>query len=139
MLGSKFIISSLLAVSIVEALQCNGCRGCLKRLLEVSESESIGVYARWWFGDSVPKNEHIEAAKREGAFEVVAKEHGGEYFEKPEGAVGLIVSSAGDHAAVAGWIKANKYGPWQAYGEQNPNTSKFHYLADTKLVFVGLI
>ncbi|EGV66148.1 hypothetical protein PSN45_003501 [Yamadazyma tenuis] len=129
MLGLNLVISSLLAASSVSALQCNGCRGCGKRSLE--EEGPTGVYARWWFGNATPQKEHIRTSKREALFEVKHEANGGQYLKRPENAIGLIVFSDDKHAAVAGWDGADTDGPWQTYGEQGPNASRFHYLGDS--------
>lgn len=98
----------------------------------------LGIVAQWWYDKSVPTTiKDIEALEK--PFAVKNVEDKGEYYKKPDGAVGVIVLSLKKLAAMAAWRNEGHQGPWQVYGEQEKGTIAFHFVGDTEIVFIGWV
>lgn len=63
----------------------------------------------------------------------------GEYFSRPSDATGLIVLSTEKLTVMAAWRNKEHEGPWQIYGEQEPQTTAYYLVGDTDVVFVGWV
>ncbi|KAI5960065.1 uncharacterized protein KGF55_004788 [Candida pseudojiufengensis] len=62
----------------------------------------------------------------------------GQYFDKPEGAVGVLVQSSDEPAAFAAWYGNNHIGEWSLYGDQPESSQQIYYLSDSQTIFIGL-
>ncbi|EMG46197.1 hypothetical protein SBY92_000960 [Candida maltosa Xu316] len=62
----------------------------------------------------------------------------GEYFQRPENAVGVLVHSGDEPIAVAAWYGADHKGDWNIYGDQPEHTQQVYFLSGANTVFVGL-
>lgn len=82
-------------------------------------------------------NELVSPSVREPDIEIMNVEDRGEYFERPEDAVGIIVQSTLYPAAVACWYANNHDGEWNVYGDQAVGTQQTYFLGGTTKIFVG--
>ena len=96
----------------------------------------LGIIAQWWTKNTIPTLEDFDVAN---AFEIKNVLDRGEYFDRPKDVTGVIVSSKKKIAAMAAWRNKEHKGPWQVYGEQEAETTAFHWVGDTDVVFVGWV
>jgi hypothetical protein len=96
----------------------------------------LDVIAQWWTKNTFPTT--LEEFDVSNSFVVKNVLERGEYLEKPKDATGVIVSTKKKMAVVAGWRDNKEHdGPWQLYGEQEAETTAFHFVGDTSPVFLG--
>lgn len=107
--------------------------------LEISSEEKsdLGIYAEWWYSETVPTKVDLIEGKK--VFAVNNVEDRGEYYKRPEGAYGVIVLTLEKLAALAAWRNDEHKGPWPLYGEQEKGTTSFYFVGDTKIVFIGWV
>ncbi|EGV65716.1 hypothetical protein CANTEDRAFT_92041 [Yamadazyma tenuis ATCC 10573] len=101
------------------------------------EDSELGVLAKWWTENTIPNS--LDDLDLSDAFVVKNVQDRGEYYERPKDATGVIVSSQKKLAAMAAWRNKEHKGPWQIYGEQETNTTAFHYVGDSDIVFIGWV
>ncbi|KAI5960045.1 uncharacterized protein KGF55_004768 [Candida pseudojiufengensis] len=70
--------------------------------------------------------------------EIENAENNGQYFDRPEGAVGVLVQSSDEPAAFSGWYNNDHSGDHNIYGNQSEQTQQIYYLSDTQSIFIGL-
>ncbi|KAI5964673.1 uncharacterized protein KGF55_001742 [Candida pseudojiufengensis] len=63
----------------------------------------------------------------------------GQYFQRPEGAIGVLVQSGNEPATINGWHTVNSHeGYYNLYGDQPDFTQQTYYLGGTNTIFIGL-
>ena len=97
----------------------------------------LDVIAQWWTKNTVPTT--LEEFDLSVSFEVKNVTDRGEYLKKPKDAIGVILSTKKKMAVMAAWRgnDGKHEGPWQIYGEQEAETTVFHFVGDTETVFLG--
>lgn len=105
--------------------------------LNSEDGSDLGIYAQWQFGNTIPDRQ--TALVKLNVFPVRNIKDRGEYFSRPRNATGLIVLSSEKLAVMAAWRNKEHEGPWQVYGEQEPQTTAYYLVGDTDVVFVGWV
>lgn len=82
-------------------------------------------------------NDLISDVVQKPDVEIMNVEDRGEYFNPPEGTIGIVVHTSTFPAAVACWYGPTHDVEWNVYGDQAPGTQQMYFLAGTKTVFVG--
>lgn len=62
----------------------------------------------------------------------------GEYYDRPDTAIGVLVHSGEEPAAVAAWYGNDHKGDWNIYGDQPEHSQQVYFLSGAKTIFVGL-
>lgn len=105
--------------------------------LHSEEESDLGIYAQWQFGNTIPSK--TTKFSDLDVFPVRDVEDRGEYFPRPADATGILVLSLKKLTVMAAWRNKEHKGPWQIYGEQEPETTAYYLVGDTDLVFVGWV
>lgn len=118
-------------LSGADALQCNGCRGCgRKRSLP---GAATGISVRWVYDHSGK----IDSEKQSQP--IIDGVAGGERLRKPDGAVGMHISSSRD-AAIAGWYGDDDNEPMHYYVEHINGDERIYYLPErVREIWAGLL
>ncbi|KAI5951533.1 hypothetical protein KGF54_004607 [Candida jiufengensis] len=98
------------------------------------DQKSTGIKINWIYDIKELVSEKIG----EPEDEVENVEDRGQYFNRPEGAVGVLVQSGKEPATFAGWYGETHNGDYNLFGEQPEGTQQIYYLADARTIFVGL-
>ena len=61
----------------------------------------------------------------------------GEYYERPEAVIGVLVHSGEEPVAVAAWYGNDHKGDWNIYGDQPEQSQQVYFLSGAKTIFVG--
>lgn len=69
---------------------------------------------------------------------ILNEEDNGQYFTRPDGAIGVVVHTTKYPAVCASWYADNHKGFWNVYGEQGIGTQQTYYLSGATTIFVGL-
>lgn len=106
-------------------------------VLTCEDTSDLGIYAQWQFEDTIPQK-GTEVSNL-NVFPVRDEKDRGQYFVRPKDAKGVIVLSSEKLTVMAAWRNKNHEGPWQIYGEQEPQTTSYYLVGDTDIVFIGLV